>query len=451
MTDKLALDGGRPTVPKHMVQHNWERFRKGTREEIEAVSAVLESGHLSIAMGSGMPQAEGLEEEFAEWVGADYCLAVSSGTAALHCAVAGTGVGPGDEVIVTALTFVASAMAVLHQNAVPVFVDVDPDTYLMDPGQIEDKITERTKAIMCVHLSGLACDMEEIDRIAERHNLKVIEDVAQAYGTLYRGKKTGSLGDVAGFSMCTTKQLMTGEGGLLTTSSEEVYDRASMIRLFGERVDMRLETRPYMSEIVGWNYKLSEMSSALARVKLRYLDEYIAATQRNAERLTARLQQIEGVTPPVVPPGRTHTYYQYPVRLDPGTLNLEVEAGKLKNAVIEALKAENVRVGGLQQAPVPAQPLFQTKTGFGKGWPWACHGREVSYDARDYPNALGLIENSLLVAGLTPPHDFELMELYAEAFEKVFQNLDRVVDLYDKTGRYVPSEERIASLVQQGS
>jgi dTDP-4-amino-4,6-dideoxygalactose transaminase len=332
-----------------------------------------------------------------------------------------------------------------------VFVDVDPDTYLMDTSQIEGKITDRTKAIMCVHLNGLPCDMDEIHRIADEYNLKVIEDVAQAYGTLYQGKKTGTLGDAAGFSMCTTKQLMTGEGGLVTTSSEEIYHRASMIRMFGEVVDMRVETRPYMSEIVGWNYKLSEMAAALARVKLRHLDEYIAATQRNGDRLAERLQQIEGVKPPVVPPGRTHTYYGYPVQVDPEALNLAVEAGMLKNAVVEALRAENVRVGTLQQAPVPLQPLFQNKTGFGKGWPWACHGREVSYDASDYPNALGLIENSFSVAGLTPPHDFELMELYAEAFEKVFRNLDRVVDLYDKSGRYVPFEDRIESLLEWGS
>ena len=261
----LTLEGGLPAVPEHMIQHDWERFRKATPEEIAAVVSVLESGHLSIAMGSGMPQAEALEEEFAEWVGTDYCLAVSNGTAALHCAVAGAGIGPGDEVIVTALTFVASAMAVLHQNAVPVFVDIDPDTYLMNPNQIEEKINERTKAIMCVHLHGLPCAMEEINRIAQRHNLKVIEDVAQAYGALYQGKKAGSLGDAAGFSMCTTKHLMVGEGGLVTMSSEEVYQRAAMTRLFGENTNMKDRTRPYMSEMVGWNYKLAEPSSALAR------------------------------------------------------------------------------------------------------------------------------------------------------------------------------------------
>jgi dTDP-4-amino-4,6-dideoxygalactose transaminase len=357
--------------------------------------------------------------------------------------VAGPGIGPGDEVIVTALTFVASAMAVLHQNAVPVFVDIDPDTYLMDPKQIEDKINERTKAVMCVHLHGLPCPMDEINRIVQKHNLKVIEDVAQAYGALYQGKKAGSLGDAAGYSMCTTKHLMVGEGGLVTMDSEEVYRSAAMTRLFGENTDMREEARPYMSEMVGWNYKLAEPSSALARVKLRHLDEYIGATQRNAQRLTQRLQSIEGVVPPIVPPGRTHSTYLYPVQVDPDKLNLDIEPGKLKDAILKALKAENVSVGRLQQAPVPAQPLFQNKTGYGEGWPWNCHGREVSYDIYDYPNTTAAIEKSFFVRGLPPPHDLELMDLYAEAFEKVVQNIDRVVDLFDETEQYIPLGERM--------
>ena len=179
MNDKLALDGGAPAVAEHLVAHDWERLRKSTQEEIDAVVEVLRSGHLSIVMGKGMPNAEGLEREFADYVGAKYCLVVNTGTAALHCAVAGVGVEPGDEVIVPAYTFVASAMAVLHHNAIPVFADINPSTYLIDPQDIEKKITSRTKAIMPVHLYGLPCDMDEINQIAKKNNLKVIEDSAQ--------------------------------------------------------------------------------------------------------------------------------------------------------------------------------------------------------------------------------------------------------------------------------
>ena len=433
-------------MPQHLVEHDWERFRKATEEEIAAVVSVLKSGHLSIAQGSGMPQAEALEEEFADWVGTKHCLAVSSGTAALHCAVAGLGIGPGDEVLLPAYTFIATAVAVLHQNAIPVFVDVDPDTYLMDSKRIEEKIGERTKAIMPVHLYGQPADMEEINRIANRHGLGVIEDSAQAFGALCNGKKTGSLGDVAGFSMCTTKQLMTGEGGLLTTSSEEIYQKASMCRLFGEHADMRAPDRAYITHTVGWNYKLVETSSALARVKLRHLDDYISGTQRNAELLTQKLRPIKGLRTPQVPAGRTHTYYLYPVRVDPEALDLPVETGKLRDAVMKALAAENVRAGLWQKIPVPAQPIFQKQAAYGQGCPWSCQGSEVTYDIRDYSNAVAILENSFVVRGLTPPNDVALVEAYAEAFEKVFENIDRVVDIFDKTEQYVSLEEKMARL-----
>ena len=452
MTEKLAIEGGAPSVPEHLVKHNWERFRNATDEEIEAVVAVLRSGHLSIAQGFGMPQAEALEEEFAAYVGADHCLAVNSGTAALHCAVAGVGIQPGDEVIVPAYTFIASAMSVLHQNGIPVFVDIDPDTYLVDPGQIEEKITDRTKAIMPVHIHGLPADMEEINQIAARHNLGVIEDSAQGYGALYQGKRAGALGDAAGFSMCTTKQLMTGEGGLFTTNSRDVYQRASRLRLFGEDADMKAKDRAYMSHSVGWNYKMPEMVSALARVKLRHLDEYVGTTQRNAERLTERLQPIQGLTPPRVPSDRTHAYYLYAVQVDPEELDLDIEPGKLRNAVLRALAAENVRVSLWQNVPVPAHPMFQAKMGYGRGCPWSCHGgEEVAYDVYDYPNTIGILENTFTVWGLVPPNGFELVDSYTEAFEKVFGQIDRVVALFDETEEYVPLQARLAKLAQQES
>ena len=430
---RLALDGGPPSVPGHLGEHNWERFRKSTQEEIDAVVSVLKSGHLSIAQGFGMPQAEGLEREFAEWVGAKHCLAVNSGTAALHCAVAGVGVQPGDEVIVPAFTFIASAMVVLHQNAIPIFVDIDPRTYLIDPKRIEEKITERTKAILPVHIYGLPCDMQEINQIAKRHSLKVIEDSAQAYGALYNGRKTGVLGDAAGFAMTTTKHIMTGEGGLFTTDDEATYERASMLRLFGERGDMNAPDRAYLSEAIGWNYKLAEVSSALARVKLRHLDDYVGAMQRNAARLTQGLERIDGLITPEVPPGRTHSYYLYPVQVDPTGLNLDIHPGKLRGAVLEALAAENVPVSRWQKVPVPSQPLFQNKLAYGRGCPWRCHGAEdVSYKTEDYPNTVAILENSFVLRGLVPPNGFELMDHYVAAFEKVFQNIERVVDIFDK-------------------
>lgn len=436
--DKLAIEGGRPSVPAHLVEHDWERFRKATREEIDAVTQVLESGHLSIAQGFGMPEAEGLEKEFAQWVEADHCLVVNSGTAALHCAMAGVGVEPGDEVLVPAFTFIASVMVVLHQNAVPVFVDIDPETYLIDPAKIEEKITRRTKAIIPVHIYGLPADMQPINEIAGRHGLKIIEDCAQSYGALYQGRKTGSLGDAAGFSMSPTKQLMTGEGGMMTTNNLDILQKGSMLRLFGELCDMKDKDRAYMSEEIGWNYKLPEVCSALARVKLRNLNDYLSGTQQNAAALTDRLATIAGLIIPRIPPDRTHAYYLYPVKVDPAALNLEIEPGRLKNAVLNALVAENVRAGLWQKVPVPAQPLFQNR---GVG----------NYDLHEYPNSFSAIEGGFTVRGLVPPNGNELVDAYADAFEKVFQNIDRALAIYDKKEKYIPVEERIARLGEESS
>jgi len=446
MTDKLALDGGQAIVPQELMAEDWERFRKANEEEVEVVSNVLRSGHLSIALPIGMPQADALEEEFARWVGANYCVVVNSGTAALHCAVAGVGVRAGDQVILPADTFVASAMAVLHHNAIPVFVDVDPHTHLMDPAKIEESITEHTRALMPVQLFGQCCDMDAINEIATRHKLQVIEDCAQAYGTKQKGRKAGTLGDSAGFAMTTTKQLMVGEGGLVTTNHREVYEQACMVRLFGESGDMKAPDRAYMSEQIGWNYKLPEVNSALARVRLRHLDAYIDGCVSNADYLSKKLQGIQGVIPPSVPEGHYHTYYLYSVELDPSALGLDIEVGRLRNAVMKALAAENVDVMRWQKVPVPSQPMFQNKIAYGNGSPWNCPAGDVSYDVEQYPNAFASLENSFVVRRIVPPNGVELMDRYAAAFAKVFGQIERVIELYDQTETYVPLEQRKAHL-----
>jgi dTDP-4-amino-4,6-dideoxygalactose transaminase len=444
MSEKAALLGGDPAVPEHLVAHNWQRYRKSTEEEIESVVKVLESGLLGITAGEGLPQTAALEREFAEWVGCEYCLVVDSGTAALHCAAYAMDIGPGDEVIVPAYTFIASAMSILHCQAVPVFVDINPDTGLLDVTKIEEKINERTKAIAPVHVYGLPCDMDPINQLAEKYDLKVIEDAAQAYGARYKDRKVGVLGDAAAFSMSTTKHLMTGQGGFLTTNSEDVYNKAAMLRQYGEPGDLSVTCRGYQSEDIGWNYKLGEILAALARAKLRHLDEYISGIQELCESLTPMLRNITGLSTPCIPDGSEHSYYYYPVQVDPSALGLDIEPGKLRAAVLKALTAENVLATGWQTTPVPAQPIWHTKTGFGKkGEPWRSHGRDVSYAIDDYPETWRIIENHFILWHLTPPSTTELVECYAQAFRKVFESIDEVVDVFDRTEEYVPFDVRM--------
>src|SRR5262245_18879456 len=204
----LALHGGDPVVPPGAIEERWPLVTEG---DVEAVAETLRSGNLSWINNTAVPA---LERAWADYVGTRFCIALNSGTAALHAAVAAAGVEPGDEVLVPALTFLASASAVIHHQGLPVFVDVDPRTYNLDPGELAAKITGRTRAIVVVHLHGLPADMDPILEIARRRGIKVIEDVAQAPGATYKGRKTGALGDLAAFSIMAGKNLPTaGEGG----------------------------------------------------------------------------------------------------------------------------------------------------------------------------------------------------------------------------------------------
>ena len=269
----LAIHGGRPTVAKQHVP--WPPVTAADRA---AVKEVLDAG---IFWGPFSAQVKGLQEEWAKYIGTKHCIATNSGTAALHVAVAAAGIGPGDEVITTALTFVASALAVLQQNAIPVFVDIDPDTFCLDPAKIESRITERTKAIIPVHLHGQPADMDEINAIARKHKLTVIEDACQAHGAFYKGRKVGTLGQMAAFSLNGSKNLPGGEGGLFNTDSDTLKIAADKVKSLGEFIEEGVE-RDYNAFEVGWMYRYSELNAAFARSKLKSLDAENEVRRKNA-------------------------------------------------------------------------------------------------------------------------------------------------------------------------
>lgn len=424
--DRLAISGGEPIVPSGM-RVRWPII---TQDDKDAVMSVLQSGKL---WGPYAPQVTKLQEEFAEYVGVRYCVALNSGTAALHAAIAAADVGPGDEVITPAFSFVASAMAVLHHNAIPVFVDIDPRTYNIDVNKIEEKITPRTKAIMPVQIHGLPVDMDEINAIAKKHGLMIIEDACQAHGTTYKRRKAGSLGDMAAFSLNSTKNLPGGEGGLFVTDSEELRGKANMVRMFGEFVK-KGEGRKYRSYTMGWHYRTQELPAALARSQLKRLDQMNANAVRNGQYLTEGLRSIEGIEPPYIPPDRTTNYHKYRIRLYPERLGLDVEATAFRDKVLAALKAEGVSAALWQTFPLPAHPLFLEKVGYGKGCPFSCpfYGREIIYDPAEYPETWKLCNGSIVVCEEEYPiypQRLELMKDYVAAFEKVFSNIDEVLKI----------------------
>jgi dTDP-4-amino-4,6-dideoxygalactose transaminase len=397
---------------------------------------VLERGVLS---GPFAPEVTALEREFASYVGSKYCLATNSGTAALHIALAALGIGPGDEVLVPAFTFVASALSVLHQNAIPVFVDIEPETLGMNPKLVEAAITKRTKAIMVVHIHGTPCEFDAINEIAKRHNLPVIEDACQAQGATYRGKKTGSLGQIGTFSLQSSKNLACGEGGLMVTSDLEALERANRTRMFGEnikpsdgggyRLDRALDSdRAYDSVTMGWMYRTNEMSSALARTQLKRLDYWNANAVKNAEYLTSRLAKLPGITPPIVPADRTSSFHKYRVRLDGTRMGVNLPAREVRDHVVVALKNEGVDAVLWQTQPVPGQTLFREKIGYGQGYPWS-QSAPVDYSLSQYPETIRLLDSSLCLFSHTYPigaQPLALCKAYADAFEKVWHHLDEV-------------------------
>jgi perosamine synthetase len=272
------------------------------QEEKQAVLEVLDSG--IIAQG---PRVKAFEEAFADMCGVRHAIATTSGTTALHVALLAHGIGEGDEVITSPFTFIASANSVLFTGARPVFVDIDPVTYNLDPSRIEKAITPRTRAILPVHLFGLSCDMDPILDIAEKHGLKVIEDACQSHGAVYKARRVGSFG-TGTFSLYPTKNMTSAEGGMITTNDEDLAEKCRVIRQHGMR-------RRYYHDELGFNFRMTDVHAAIGLAQLLKLEKFNQARQQNAAYLS---QCLEGVQVPFVPEGSQHVYHQYTVRVPDG-------------------------------------------------------------------------------------------------------------------------------------
>ena len=275
-------------------------------EEIENVVEVLKSG--MIAQG---PKVAEFEEKFAEWVGAEYGIAVNSGTAALHTALLACGIGEGDEVITTPFTFIASGNSIVYTGAEPVFADIDLKTYTLNPDAIEDLITENTKAILPVQLYGQSSNMDKINEIAEKYGLIVIEDAAQAHGATCNGKKVGSMGDMACFSFYPTKNMTTSEGGIITTDDEDLAEQARIFRAHGASVR-------YHHNAIGYNFRMTDISAAIGLAQLNKIDEFNDKRIANAAYLNEGLKDVDGIVTPYCAYDSKHVYHQYTIRVEKG-------------------------------------------------------------------------------------------------------------------------------------
>jgi len=340
---ELAIHGG-----KRVRTAPWPAWPMFDQREIDAVTEVIKSGKWGCNTGT---QVRDFQKEFAEFCGAKHCICLTNGTAALEVALRAVGVRAGDEVIVPAYTFVATASCALMANAIPVFVDIQPGTYNMDPEAVRRAITERTKAIVPVHLGGRPADMDAIMAIAERHKLKVVEDCAQAHAAEWKGRKVGTLGHAGAFSFQASKNINSGEGGCILTNDDEVmrgcYSLVNLGRVIGGEW--------YQHDHFGSNFRMTEFQAAILRVQLTRLPEQAALRERNAAYLDEQLSKIDGVRPMGPDPRITrNAYHGYIFRYDARQFN-----GAPKAKFLQAVGAEGVPLAGLYGKPLYKEKLFQ--------------------------------------------------------------------------------------------
>ncbi|MHC4891234.1 MAG: DegT/DnrJ/EryC1/StrS family aminotransferase [Planctomycetota bacterium] len=317
-------------------------------EEVEAVVKVLRSGLLTSGLGNG-PTVTHFEKKFAEFAGVKHAIAVNTGTAALHSAIVAAGVKHGEEVILPSFTFVATAEAVVMAGGKPVFTDIDRETYNISPAEIKKNITKKAKAIVPVDLYGLPAEIKPIQEIAAKHGLALVEDAAQAHGATYDGKPAGVLADAACWSLYASKNLTTGEGGIITTKSDEMAETLRLIRTHGEKAK-------YVSLMLGYNYRMSEIQAAIGLVQLEKLPSFVAKRRENAKRLTRLLVKTERLQLPKESKDRQHSWYLYTVRLKNATENE-------RNKIVEELRRREIGAEVYYVNPVHLMPYYRENFG----------------------------------------------------------------------------------------
>ena len=438
---KLAITGGKPIrkaefsasifidddeqllIQKVLDRREFSRFMGSPSLDIDkqlsmpSTSAVDYKSQYFTFLGGKMVRL--FESEFAKKFAQPFAISVNSCTSGLSVALGACGIGPGDEVITTCMSFNATAMSILMFNSIPVFVDISPDNYCMDPGKISEAITDKTKAILVVHLLGFPADMDSILNIAREHELYVIEDCAQAPGTKYRGKYVGTFGNFGVFSFQETKNIMTGEGGMVITADPDLAKKARLIRNHGESVPDSSWKDEELVNMVGMNFRMTEVTAALGVAQLRKLDENNRLRKKNADYLCDKLKTLSGLQTPVFDSDTIPHVVPF--------IYESKDGGPDRNKVLEALRAEGIPVGSGYTRLMSDNPIFQRKIAYGKGnCPWSCHlyGVERDYSIDEFPVSRDLLENRFIwFYHIGRPNGFKDMDDVGKAFKKVFSQL----------------------------
>ncbi len=418
MLQKLAINGGAKVVTSKKI--GWPNFDE---KAINEVKEVLRSGKVNYWTG---PKGMLFEKKFAEWQGSKYAVSVATGTAALHVGLAALGIGPGDEVIVPSYTFIASSFAVIQAGAIPRFADVNIEDHCISIESAEKLVNERTKAIMPVHLYGNVCDMDKITVFAKKHKLFVIEDNAEAFGGSYNGKKTGTLGDIAGCSFCQNKTFTTGgEGGMITTDIEDYAWFAKSFRDHGYDVRQRLslleleQKLPYIHNIVGWNYRMTEMQSVIGLVELERMDNWNMPTRiRNAHIIIDRVKDLPQVLfTPIDSEKRQNGWFVLAFSIDIENMKCDIKQ------FVDAVVAEGAPVWKVFWPQCHTEQAFQKHLSFGNsGFPFKSkeytNPKSVDYSNVEVPNARWH-EKHTFTCFAFPTYTVENCEQIGDALRKV--------------------------------
>ena len=421
----LAIQGGTPVrttpFPAYVTIGDAEKA---------AVCDVLDSGCLSKYLGvwhsqfQGGIQVQAMEQEWAAYFGSQHAIAVNSCTSGLYCAVGATGIAPGEEIIVSPYTMSASAVAPLVYNALPVFADIEPHYYCLDPEDVERKITDKTRAIIVVDIFGLPYAADAINAIAKKHDLYVIEDTAQAPGALYKGKFAGTLGDIGVYSLNYHKHIHCGEGGVIVTDNALLADKCRLIRNHAESVVADMGCID-LSNMLGFNYRMTEIEASIARIQLQKLAQLNIQRLENVAYLEQKLD-IPAIHLPKVRPHTQHVYYTHTCQFD------EVQAGLSRNTYINAVRAElphherreqeGVKLSNGYVKPIYLQPLFQQKMVYGRhGYPFSEHNIDYApglCPVAEQMHFKSVFCHEFILPSMTPRD----MDDVVNAFEKVWEN-----------------------------
>lgn len=421
--NKLALHGGAKVFKRKL-----NRFNRIGHEELNAATKVLKTGILSDYIAAKGPNFLGgkkvreFEKKCEKFFKVKYAITVNSWSSGLTAMVGAIGIEPGDEIIVSPWTMCASASAILHWNAIPVFADISMDDYNLDPKSIEKNISKYTKAIMVVDIFGQSAKMDEIKKIAKKYKLKIISDTAQAIGAKYHKKFAGTLGDVGGYSLNYHKHIHTGEGGIVVTNNPSIANKVRLIRNHAEAI-IKSNNKNILSNMIGYNFRLGEIESAIGIEQLKKLPSILKERKQLCKKLIISLKELNGLKFANYSDKIDHVFYSFPIQLNKSIIKVK------RSKIVNALKAEGIKINE-GYTNLHLLPMYQNKIAYGSnGFPWnsSICKREVSYAKGICPNAELLNNETFMSIGISE-YDYNIRDIdyIIKGFKKVWLNLDKL-------------------------